>query len=141
MATLNKLDVDVETSARLARIPQRNTSIERSVRRYLYQQGLRFRISNRDLPGSPDIANRSRRWSVFVHGCFWHHHEGCNRATIPKRNREFWREKFEANRLRDKEAIQQLRRLGFLCVIVWECEVKNKPKGLKNKLAPIISAF
>ena len=90
------LIVDPETSARLARIPQKQTKPELIVRRELHRAGKRFRVKNRDLPGNPDIANRNRRWAIFVHGCFWHHHKGCYRATVPKRNREFWVSKFVA---------------------------------------------
>ena len=128
------IETDPETSSRLAKIPQRNTSIEKLVRRYLHRLGLRFRISNRDLPGSPDIANRTRRWAVFVHGCFWHHHGGCKRATIPKRNRAFWVRKFRANQERDQRAVQQLERSGFTCVVLWECEIKEQPSIVEQKL-------
>ena len=118
------LEVDAKTSARLGRIPQRDTSVEVLVRKLLHADGIRYRIHNRDLPGSPDVANRSQRWAIFVHGCFWHHHEGCPRATIPKRNRKFWLKKFDANRNRDRTAVDQLRGLGFRCFVVWECQLR-----------------
>lgn len=85
--------------------------------------GLRYRICNQDLPGSPDIANRANKWAVFVHGCFWHRHAGCPRATTPKTNREFWLRKFAANRKRDERVQAELRAMGFKVAIVWECEV------------------
>ena len=129
------LEIDPESSARLAKIPQRDTSIELVVRRYLHRQGLRFRLSNRDLPGSPDIANRTHRWAVFVHGCFWHHHQGCKRATIPKRNRGFWVEKFRVNRIRDQRAVRELEDRGFNCVVLWECEIREHPDVLERKLS------
>src|SRR5207244_9649743 len=106
------LQVDPETSARLGRIRQKDTAAEQAVRRVLHQLGLRFRIRNRDLPGAPDAANRARRWAVFVHGCFWHAHTGCYRATVPQRNRDFWVTKFADNRARDTHVLRALRRRG-----------------------------
>lgn len=117
------LEVDEATSVRLSRIRQHGTFPELAVRRIAAAAGLHYRTRNRDLPGSPDLANRSKRWAVFVHGCYWHSHEGCSRATVPKRNRAFWKAKFVANRARDRRAVCQLRSLGFRVLTVWECEV------------------
>lgn len=119
------LILDPATSRRLARVRQHDTSVERLVRRVLHGVGLRFRIVNKDLPGSPDIANRSRQWAIYVHGCFWHAHRGCLRATLPKRNRRFWLAKFYANRARDHRKARQLRRLGYKAVVVWQCETDD----------------
>jgi DNA mismatch endonuclease (patch repair protein) len=85
--------------------------------------GVNYRTHNRDLPGSPDLANRRNKWALFVHGCFWHAHEGCARATSPKRNAAFWAAKFAANRARDRRAVSRLRALGFRVAVVWECEL------------------
>lgn len=120
-----RLITDPETSARLGRIPQRDTEPELAVRRILYALGHRFRVKNRDLPGSPDIANRSRRWAVFVHGCFWHAHAGCPKATTPKRNREFWEAKLAANRARDERVVAELRAAGWRVETIWECELSR----------------
>lgn len=117
------LKVDEETSARLARQRQHGTDAELEVRRLASSVGLRYRVSNRDLPGSPDLANRARRWAVFVHGCYWHSHHGCYRATVPKRNREFWESKFAANRVRDARAVAELTQRGYQVLTVWECEL------------------
>lgn len=122
---MNGLIVDPETAARLARIPQARTKPELIVRRELHRLGKRFRVHNRDLPGNPDIANRSKRWAIFVHGCFWHHHPGCKRATIPKRNREFWLSKFAANRERDRRSEKALEQRGFQVITIWECETED----------------
>ena len=132
------LEVDRSTSLRLAKIPQRDTSIEMSVRRFFHSHGLRYRIDNRDLPGSPDIANRSQRWAVFVHGCYWHHHDGCSRATLPKRNRAFWMEKFAANKVRDARALAMLEKLRFSTFVVWECEVISG--AFRDRLSSLIVA-
>ncbi len=122
------LIVDPETSARLALIPQRRTKPELIVRRELHRLGKRFRVHNRDLPGNPDIANRKQRWAIFVHGCFWHHHEGCKRATVPKRNREFWLSKFAANQERDRRSEEALKKVGFHAITIWECEAEDDVK-------------
>lgn len=113
---------------------QRDTSPEVEVRRILHRLGHRFRIHNRDLPGSPDIANRGRRWAVFVHGCFWHRHAHCHRTTTPKRNREFWVEKFEANIRRDARVQASLRERGWEVLVVWECEVESNPQAVERRL-------
>lgn len=133
------LDVDSETSARLGRVRQHGTSAELKVRKILSSLGLRYRIHNRDLPGSPDMANRAHGWAVFVHGCYWHSHTGCRRATVPKRNREFWEAKFAANRLRDARAIRKLRRLGYRVAVVWECEVLEHPGRVERRLPRVLS--
>lgn len=117
---------DAATSLRLSRIRQRGTKPELEVRRALSRLGIRYRVENRDLPGSPDLANRRKRWAVFVHGCYWHSHPGCSRATLPKRNRAFWEAKFEANRQRDARALQDLRARGFRTLVIWECKVGSE---------------
>lgn len=113
---------DPETSARMARIRQKGTKIETMVAGALRDLGVRYRKNVKNLPGSPDFANRSKRWAVFVNGCFWHHHRACLRATIPKSNREFWITKFRDNRRRDARSITSLRRKGYCVIVVWECQ-------------------
>lgn len=68
------------------------------------------------------MANKRRKTAVFVNGCFWHHHTGCQRATTPKHNRQFWLEKFLANRSRDSKSIRALRATGYKVLLIWECE-------------------
>lgn len=131
-----RLIVDEVTSRRFGSFPRRDTTPELLVRRALHGAGIRFRVHNRDLPGSPDLANRRARWVVFVHGCYWHHHEGCPRATVPKRNREFWSAKFAANRERDARVARRLEDLGFLVVQIWECETQ-RPAALARALTRI----
>lgn len=123
-----ELELDEATSKRLGKQRQQGTKAELIVRRIAHGLGLRFRVSNRDLPGSPDLANRSRRWAIFVHGCYWHSHHGCERATVPKRNRQFWLTKFEANRARDVRAVEMLRAEGFRVLTIWECELRELNK-------------
>ena len=126
---------DRKTSVRMAGVRRHGTSAELRVRELLKELGHYYRCENRDLPGSPDLANRARGWAVFVHGCFWHRHAGCTRTTTPKRNRPFWVEKFEQNRRRDARAITALRRLGFTTVVVWECEVEKKTSIVERRLS------
>ncbi|MES1174034.1 MAG: DNA mismatch endonuclease Vsr [Myxococcales bacterium] len=132
--------LDADTSARLGRIRQHGTAAELIVRRLVTRLGIRYRTKNRDLPGSPDLANRRKGWAVFVHGCFWHAHAKCSRATIPKRNKPFWRAKFAANIARDARAMAGLKQLGFRTLVIWECELRDEEKvrqRLHNKLLQV----
>ena len=116
---------DAATRARMSRQPQRGTAPERAVRAVLRDLGYGYRVNVTGLPGSPDLANRSRGWVIFVHGCFWHQHAGCPRATIPKRNREWWQAKLDRNRIRDQEKVLRLEQLGYDVLVVWECMTKD----------------
>lgn len=127
---------DAVTSARMRSVRQKGTKIEILVGEVLRDSGLRYRRNVRRLPGSPDFANSSRRWAIFVNGCFWHHHTGCRKATVPKSNAEFWISKFRANRQRDAHAVARLRADGYDVVLVWECEVGR----IRQKLAKILEA-
>lgn len=113
-------------SERMSRVRQRDTAPEMRVRRALAALGWRYRIVNRDLPGSPDLANRSRKWALFVHGCYWHHHDGCPKATVPKANREFWLAKFAMNRQRDARVQSELEAAGFSVGVIWQCQTTNR---------------
>lgn len=119
------LEVDDETSQRMANIRQHGTTPELTVRAMVYALGRRYRTANRDLPGSPDLANRTRRWAIFVHGCFWHRHPGCRLTTTPSRNREFWLAKFRRNTERDAAAVARLEADGYQVAVVWECETRD----------------
>lgn len=125
---------DSKTSERLARQRQLSTQAERWVGWKLREFGVRYRKNVKTLPGSPDFANASKRWAVFVNGCFWHHHTNCKRATIPRNNEGFWRSKFAANRSRDARAVLDLRRRGFKVLILWECGLAASETRLRNML-------
>ncbi len=129
---------DATTSARLKRQKQRDTKPEIIVRRLVHELGVRYRLNARTLPGSPDLSNRRAGWAIFVHGCYWHHHEGCRRATIPRNNRQWWVEKFERNRQRDARKVAELEALGLTVYVVWECETKD-PASLRNRLAAALT--
>jgi DNA mismatch endonuclease (patch repair protein) len=116
------LPTDPVRSALMKRVRQHKTQVEDVVAAALREHHMSYRRNVRTLPGSPDFANKSKGWALFVNGCFWHHHKHCVRGTIPTRNRTFWVEKFSANRLRDARKIKALRALGFHVAIIWECQ-------------------
>lgn len=130
------LPTDPVRSALMKRVRRSGTSAELIVANVCRTLGIACRRNVRSLPGSPDLANKSRRWAIFVNGCYWHHHTGCTRATTPERNNEFWVEKFRANRRRDAAKIRQLRADGFKVALVWECEVGDDLR-LRRRLAQI----
>ncbi|WP_365977264.1 DNA mismatch endonuclease Vsr [Thiobacillus sp.] len=109
-----------------------------SRRRTAHGLGLRFRLHRNDLPGTPDLVFGPRRIAVFVHGCFWHRHEGCKLCTTPKTRREFWAEKFAANQVRDVRIQKDLRDAGWRVMVIWECETRNAThvqRRLTNEVA------
>lgn len=127
---------DTVTSDRMSRVKQKGTKIETIVAAALREMGRHYRKNVKSLPGSPDFANRTHRWALFVNGCFWHHHTGCNKATVPKTNTDFWSAKFLDNRRRDARAIVNLRRDGYRVAVVWECETDR----LQSKLSQVFEA-
>lgn len=118
--------VDSATRSRMmSGIKGRDTKIELAVRKALFAKGYRFRVNRRDLPGRPDIVLPKHRAIIFVHGCFWHLH-GCSLTKVPTTRQEFWRDKLEGNRRRDRNAAERLRELGWRVATVWECSLRNK---------------
>jgi DNA mismatch endonuclease (patch repair protein) len=113
-------------SVLMARIRSSDTGPELAVRKLAHRMGLRFRLKRRDLPGTPDLVFPRHKLAVFVHGCFWHRHRGCARATTPKSRTEFWFSKFETNVARDKRTNAALRKLGWRVLTIWECELKDE---------------
>jgi DNA mismatch endonuclease (patch repair protein) len=109
----------------MSRIKSRDTNPEKTVRSLLHSLNYRFRIHRKDLPGKPDIVLLRYKTVIFVHGCFWHRHKNCKYAYTPKSRVDFWQKKFEDNQQRDRKAKQQLQKLGWRVVIIWECETKQ----------------
>ena len=109
----------------MARIRAKNTRPEITVRRLLHSLGYRYRLHRRDLPGTPDICFPGRKKVIFVHGCFWHRHEGCRRTTTPKTRTSFWENKFTANMVRDRRDMSGLAEIGWEAIVVWECETAD----------------
>lgn len=112
----------------MAAIKGRDTKPEMMVRRYLFSKGLRYRVNNRRLPGSPDIVLRKYKTVVFVDGCFWHGHEGCRYYRLPKSNADYWRHKITLNIARDYANGVDLRLAGWRVIRVWECDIKTKER-------------
>lgn len=115
-------------SQAMSRIRSRDTRPEAATRAAVHRMGFRFRKHVADLPGKPDLANKKAKWAIFVHGCFWHSHENCSLASSPRTNAEYWTAKLRRNRERDRSRIEELRKLGFRVLVVWECEVRSESK-------------
>ena len=109
----------------MSQVRGKNTSPELQLRSFLHRGGLRFRLHVRCLPGTPDIVLPRHRIVIFVHGCFWHGHRGCSRATFPRTNRTFWLRKIKGNIGRDIQTYAALRKLGWSVRVVWTCKLKN----------------
>lgn len=109
----------------MSSIRSKNTTPEMIVRSAAHRLGLRFRLHRRDLPGSPDLVFPKWGIALFVHGCYWHRHPGCARATTPKTNVEFWTNKFEQNVARDRDVNDALVKLGWKPLVIWQCQAKN----------------
>ena len=127
-----------QRSALMSRVRARNTNPERVVRSVLHSMGFRFRLHRNDLPGTPDIVLPKYSTVVLVHGCFWHRHAACRKATTPKTRIPFWAAKFQANEIRDRKVRRRLGRLGWSVITVWECQTADRVKLaalLRKKLA------
>jgi DNA mismatch endonuclease (patch repair protein) len=120
-------------SLNMAAIRSVDTGPEMMVRKIVYALGYRYRLHDPKLPGKPDLAFPSKRKALFVHGCFWHRHNRCSRASIPKTRKKFWEAKLFANVARDRRARRQLRRMGWEVLTAWQCELKN-PERLTERL-------
>lgn len=132
--------VTAETRSRMmSGIRGKDTKPEMAVRQALYAAGFRFRLHRRDLPGVPDVVLSGRRVAVFVHGCFWHRHEGCRLAAVPSTRPEFWKSKLEGNALRDRRIVEQLRALGWRVLVVWECAIRDV--GTRSGLPRILAQW
>lgn len=112
----------------MAAIKGKDTKPEMIVRRYLHSLGYRYGLHNRNLPGSPDLVLRKYKTVIFIHGCFWHGHDGCKYNRLPKSNVEFWQEKITRNRQRDQEAVRFLKEKGWNVITIWECDLKSRDK-------------
>jgi len=110
----------------MSRIRGRDTAPEKRVRSLLHRHGFRFSLRRKDLPGKPDIVLPARHAVVFVHGCFWHQHEGCRNASMPSTRRPFWEAKLKGNVARDRRIGEELRSLGWRVMTVWECELADE---------------
>lgn len=118
--------VDKETRSRMmSGIKGKNTKPEMIVRRALHKAGYRYRLHVKDLPGKPDIVLPRYKAVIFVHGCFWHHHD-CKHFKWPKTRGAFWREKIDGNVERDQKAYEELRTMGWRVLLFWECDIRTE---------------
>jgi DNA mismatch endonuclease, patch repair protein len=124
-------------SEMMGRIRGKGTRPELVVRSTAHRLGYRFRLHDRKLPGSPDLVFPGRKLALFVHGCFWHRHEGCRSCYVPKSNIQFWREKFKNNVARDKRVRTRLEGMGWRVAILWECETADSD-SLRTRLKELL---
>lgn len=125
-----------QRSERMSRVRNKDTKPEMRVRRLVHALGYRYRLHGGRLPGRPDLVFKSRRKVIFVHGCFWHRHEGCTLCRMPKSRLRFWKPKLNANRERDLANQDRLTELRWDYLIVWECELRDM-----DALASRVSSF
>lgn len=109
----------------MSRIKNKDTKPELQVRSWLHRHGFRFRLHVKSLPGTPDIVMPKYRTVIEVRGCYWHRHPGCKFAYTPKSNLDFWNAKFSENIKRDISTDENLKKLGWRVVVIWECEIKR----------------
>ncbi len=110
----------------MSSIHSASTKPEVTLRKRLWEEGFRYVINDKRLPGKPDIVLPKYRTAVFVHGCFWHGHKGCKTNHIPDSNKDFWTSKIVRNQERDQEVWRELEGKGWFVIIVWECQLKKK---------------
>ena len=109
----------------MSRVRNKDTRPELFVRRLIHNAGFRYRLHVSKLPGSPDLVFPGRKKVIFVHGCFWHSHEGCQNARVPKSRADFWMSKLEANKERDERNMHALMDEGWKVLVIWECELRD----------------
>jgi len=125
----------------MSSVGQRDTGPEIRLRHTLHRLGLRYRLHDRKLPGSPDLVLPRFRAVVFVHGCFWHVHKGCKFSTKPSSRKEFWKEKFKANEKRDRRNYDVLEASGWRVLVVWECAIKGRKGAELDELGIHVTSW
>lgn len=123
-------------SRQMSLVKSKNTGPELAVRKLVFSMGCRYRLHGAGLPGKPDLVFARRKKVVFVHGCFWHRHAGCKKATTPASNMEYWLPKFARTVERDQQTLDTLQARGWSALVVWECELKDT-----DALAEKLKAF
>lgn len=119
----------------MSKIRSKNTKPELTLRKALFARGFRYRVNDKKLPGKPDIVLPKYKTVIFLHGCFWHRHEGCKYAYTPKTNTQFWVDKITSNTERDKINAEKLMASGWTVLTVWECEIRHTHK---HDISPLI---
>lgn len=129
---------DKETrSYNMSQIKGRDTKPEMLVRKFLHANGFRYRLHVKNLPGKPDIVLRKYKTVIFVHGCFWHGHEGCKYFVVPQTRTDWWVNKINGNIANDKKAITALKKEGWKIITLWECNLK--PLKVEKTLSSLIN--
>ena len=123
----------------MSRIRGKDTKIEVKVRKYLFSKGYRFRKNDKRYPGKPDVVLPKYHTVIFVNGCFWHQHEGCKNATMPKTRTDFWKEKLGRNVANDRKNVHLLEEDGWRVITLWECELEKDFEGRMNKVIDDLS--
>jgi DNA mismatch endonuclease, patch repair protein len=109
----------------MSRVRNKDTRPELYVRRLIHNAGFRYRLHVSKLPGRPDLVFPGRKKVIFVHGCFWHSHDGCHNARVPKSRADFWMSKLESNKERDERNMRALMDEGWKVLVIWECELRD----------------
>lgn len=122
-------------SYNMSRIKGKDTKPEMLVRRYLHAQGYRYRLHVKDMPGKPDIVLPKYKTVIFIHGCFWHGHEGCKYYVVPKTRTDWWLNKINTNIANDNKAVAALQQAGWKIITLWECELK--PATIEDTLSQL----
>lgn len=127
------------TSRIMSSIKDRNTGPELAIRKALWNNGIKgYRLHWKNVPGRPDIAFPSKKIAIFINGCYWHRCPHC-KPPIPKSNLRFWENKFEQNVARDKRNVEQLGRLNWNVLVLWECQIKRDTDMCLNKVSMLIN--
>jgi len=114
-----------ERSAIMSRVRSKDTRPEMTVRRLVHSAGFRYRLHVANLPGRPDLVFPGRKKVIFVHGCFWHLHDGCGGGRVPKSRTDFWLTKLHSNQVRDERNVRELTAAGWDVLVLWECEIHD----------------
>jgi DNA mismatch endonuclease, patch repair protein len=131
---------DSETrSYNMSQIKAKDTKPELIVRKYLHKKGFRFRLHSNKLPGKPDIILPKFKTIIFINGCFWHGHDGCNKFVVPRTRTEWWLNKINKTKKRDAQVSQELKQMGWKVIIIWECELKSNADEQLFKLTEEIA--
>ena len=124
----------------MGRIRGKDTSIEISVRKYLFSRGLRYRKNDKRFPGKPDIVLPKYKVVIFINGCFWHFHKDCKFARLPKTNTDYWQKKLSKNTENDELHNEQLVSMGWYPITLWECELKKDFQNVMEQTIRLIKS-
>ena len=119
-----------QRSKNMASIKSKDTKPEVYLRKLLHNRGYRYRLYKKGLPGKPDLWLAKYNTAIFINGCFWHHHQNCKRATIPKSNKDYWQAKLSRNVARDRDNSLALQKMGIKVLTIWECTTTQMQKDL-----------